>query len=414
MLRRIFWCVSFLFGVAWVAATSTAAEPAFPKLCARIESGEPTTVVCLGDSVTGVYYHTGGVRAYPEMLELALKHTFPTGKLRVVNAGISGNTTIDGLGRLQKDVLDHKPQLVTVMFGLNDMVRVPVADYRANLATIITRCREAGAEVLLCTPNGVVNTAGRPVPKLVEFCDAMKQVGREQQAPVCDVYSAYERIYAVDPLAWRLLFSDQIHPNMDGHRRNALEIAGTISGRDASLDAITPSRPAITKTLARLKAGEPVRVVAMAPYDALIGKALLAVDPQAKVDVRPWSVAGKTLAEIEESAKEIRKNPAIDLVLVAVPLAVTPDAAPTEPQIWSFSWILNHSLAFGKQEWDVVVVAPSITGSKLTANSATREEFTRQMARAQDLTLIAREDPEVDATAEAILVRWLKSQGTRD
>ncbi|MCY2966902.1 MAG: GDSL-type esterase/lipase family protein, partial [Planctomycetota bacterium] len=137
MLRRIFWSVSFLFAVAWVASTATAAEPAFPKLCARIESGEPTTVVCLGDSVTGVYYHTGGVRAYPEMLELALKHTFPTGKLRVVNAGISGNTTIDGLGRLQKDVLDHKPQLVTVMFGLNDMVRVPVADYRANLATII-------------------------------------------------------------------------------------------------------------------------------------------------------------------------------------------------------------------------------------------------------------------------------------
>ncbi|MCY2966132.1 MAG: lysophospholipase, partial [Planctomycetota bacterium] len=129
---------------------------------------------------------------------------------------------------------------------------------------------------------------------------------------------------------------------------------------------------------------------------------------------RPWSVAGKTLAEIEESAKEIRNSPAIDLVLVAVPLAVTPDATPTEPQIWSFSWILNHSLAFGKQEWDVVVVAPSVTGSKLTANSAAREEFTRQMVRAQDLTLIAREETEVDMTSEAILVRWLKSQGTRD
>lgn len=36
-------------------------------------SDQPITIVCLGDSVTGVYYHTGGHRAYPEMLELALK-----------------------------------------------------------------------------------------------------------------------------------------------------------------------------------------------------------------------------------------------------------------------------------------------------------------------------------------------------
>ena len=58
-----------------------------------------TTIVCLGDSVTGVYYHTGGHRAWPEMLELALRQIHPGAAIHVINAGISGHTTTDGLLR---------------------------------------------------------------------------------------------------------------------------------------------------------------------------------------------------------------------------------------------------------------------------------------------------------------------------
>jgi lysophospholipase L1-like esterase len=54
---------------------------------------KPVTIVCLGDSVTGVYYHTGGKRAYPEMLEIAIKRAFPKANVTVINAGISGHTT---------------------------------------------------------------------------------------------------------------------------------------------------------------------------------------------------------------------------------------------------------------------------------------------------------------------------------
>ena len=137
----------------------------------KLRADQKVKVVCLGDSVTGLYYHTGGRRAYPEMLELALHMTYPRAEVTVVNAGISGNKTDDGLNRLAQDVLDHKPDLVTVMFGLNDLTVLPIADFRANLIEIIRRCRAAGAEVMLCTPNSVITTSGRPVPKLVEFCN---------------------------------------------------------------------------------------------------------------------------------------------------------------------------------------------------------------------------------------------------
>jgi lysophospholipase L1-like esterase len=82
---------------------------------------EPVRIVCIGDSITGVYFHTGGLRAYPEMLEIALQKIYPQAQVTVRNAGISGDTTKGALARLDRDVLTHKPHLVTVMFGMNDM-----------------------------------------------------------------------------------------------------------------------------------------------------------------------------------------------------------------------------------------------------------------------------------------------------
>ena len=245
----------------------------------KLAAGQTVKVVCLGDSVTGIYYHTGGRRAYPEMLQLALRMTYPNAEVTVVNAGISGNRTHDGLSRLQQDVLDHQPDLVTVMFGLNDLTVLPIADFRANLTEIIRRCRAAGAEVLLCTPNSIITTSSRPVPKLVEYCQAVKEVGAEQQTPVCDIYAAYEALHARDPLTWRLLLSDEIHPNMDGHKLNAETIGRAITGQEVSLTDVGPPQPALPKTLALVKAGKPVRVLAMEPLDIMIATALTRCSP---------------------------------------------------------------------------------------------------------------------------------------
>ena len=109
------------------------------------DAKEPVRIVCIGDSITGVYYHSGGLRAYPEMLQIALKKLHPKSNITVRNAGISGDTSKGGLARLERDVLAHKPHLVTIMFGMNDLVRVPVADFVANMRQVIQRCRDSGA-----------------------------------------------------------------------------------------------------------------------------------------------------------------------------------------------------------------------------------------------------------------------------
>ena len=102
----------------------------FPEKTRQLltDAKEPVRIVCIGDSITGVYYHSGGMRAYPEMLQIALQKLHPKAKVTVRNAGISGDTSKGGLARLERDVLAQKPHLVTIMFGMNDLVRPTLYD----------------------------------------------------------------------------------------------------------------------------------------------------------------------------------------------------------------------------------------------------------------------------------------------
>ena len=362
-----------------------------------------TTIVCLGDSVTGVYYHTGGHRAYPEMLELALRQAHPHAPIRVINAGISGNSTIDGLARLEQDVLQHHPTLVTISFGLNDMTRVPPEQFRANLEQLIDRCRAAQSLVVLCTPNAVINTDGRPISRLREYCDMIRDVGRRKTVAVCDQYAAGERLKLRAPWTWRLTMSDEIHPNMDGHKRMAEELCRTISGSEISLDAIEPP-PALIRTQAQLAAGNPIKVLAMEPISAMIESAMHQQVPDARVEVTVWPVAGKSLAQLEQDAKDLVRAMKPDLVVLHIPASAV--AENDEQRVHTISWIMNWSLSFGHQEWDCIVVHPSVVDADADSSPAS---LIRKLVRAQHLALLDRK-PGDASDAETIVRAWLQSQ----
>lgn len=377
-------------------------EPA-PTSTPLLEFGDkPQKIVCLGDSVTGVYYHTGGRRAYPEMLEVAIKKAIPKANVNVINAGISGHSTTEGLARLDRDVLDHKPDLVTISFGLNDMGRLTEEQFRTNLETLVTRIREAKARVVLCTPNSVITTAGRPIEKLKRYCDVIHAIAKSLQLPVCDQFAAGESLRARDAWAFRCTLSDEIHPNMDGHKRMAEELCRTIAGRTVSLADVGPLHPALVKTRSHLENSKPVKVLAMPPFDALIGPALKELKPGVAVEVTPWPTDGKSLVEIEESAKQTVRTLKPDLVIIAVPAVAA--AATDEEFFKSYSWIMNWSLSFAYQEWDCLVVHPGVA-SPDAPNP--RADLIRQLVKAQELILIDRPAGDTSA-AEALFKNGIK------
>ncbi len=396
-------CLCFFVLVAGAPAISNAAE-SFPRFRAVLDNHKrPVKVVCFGDSVTGVYYHTGGRRAYAKLVELGLSESYPRTQIEVINAGISGHTTRDALARIDKDVLAHKPDLVTVMFGLNDMTRVPLPEYRDNLKQIIKRCRDAGAEVLLCTPNSVYDSKSRPIKKLEQYVTAVKQVAQMEQVPVADCYAAYESLRERDAFAWSSLMSDEIHPNLDGHKLIAEEIVQAAIGKRVSLKETPVSQPAASHTQSRLKENQPLHIVAMPPFDEQFKVAIRQRYPQADMKITTWETAGKSLRDIEEQAKKVR-NLKPDLVVIAVPTEVT--AQSEQQYLKTFSWILNYSLSFGHREWDVIGIDPSLTGENFSVQQRKRARLIRQLFRAQDLPLVTGK-PKTDTPLSEVIADWL-------
>ena len=103
-------------------------------------------IVAFGDSLTAGYGTDAG-DSYPDFLEQDLNAK--GFHYHVINAGVSGNTTKDGVERLD-DVVSLKPVLVIVAFGGNDGLRgLPIDSTRKNLDQMVSTLQRAGIKVVL-------------------------------------------------------------------------------------------------------------------------------------------------------------------------------------------------------------------------------------------------------------------------
>ena len=76
-------------------------------------------------------------------------------EIRVINAGIGGNNSRNLLARIDSDVLRHRPDLVILMVGSNDMLNsnnaVPLAEYEKNLDQLAAKIVRSGSKLVLMT-----------------------------------------------------------------------------------------------------------------------------------------------------------------------------------------------------------------------------------------------------------------------
>ena len=106
-------------------------------------------IVCLGDSITG-QPNLRLFLKYSYLLDCMLEARLGPGAATVVNRGIAGDTTAGALRRLRRDVLELRPDIVTILLGGNDgCQKMDPAGTRANLQEIVRQVRAAGAKALL-------------------------------------------------------------------------------------------------------------------------------------------------------------------------------------------------------------------------------------------------------------------------
>jgi len=165
--------------------------------------GPNEVIVAFGDSLT---FGTGATESesYPAALGQLIGR-------KVVRAGVPGEVTEGGLQRLPAVIEEHRPALMIVCLGGNDMLRkVDEAQIKANLREIIRTIRAGGISVVL---------VGVPRPALItSTAEFYAEIAKEFNVP-------YEGKVVTDVLYQRELKSDTIHPNARGYRKMAEAIA---------------------------------------------------------------------------------------------------------------------------------------------------------------------------------------------
>ena len=200
--RPLFWhfACSALLALLFAVASGCGENAKLPRLA----TGD--MIVAFGDSLT---FGTGAGEheSYPAVLaQLAGRP--------VIREGVPGEVTEQGLRRLPQVLDEHRPRLVIVCLGGNDLLRkVPKDTIKANLRQMLKMIRDRGAAAVLI---------GVPQPALLSGTpEFYAELAAEFKVPY-DGKIVKEVLFTAD------LKSDPIHPNAKGYRRIAEAVAGLL------------------------------------------------------------------------------------------------------------------------------------------------------------------------------------------
>ena len=189
----------------------------------RLLSGEPVTYLVYGDSIStgceAIYKKDAYFNLFARKLEQVTG-----GRVNLVNESVGGETSREGVKRFAQAVEKHRPDLVSIAYGVNDMCLrgdhsdVSPAEYREHMVTMLGQARAAGAEVILITnltpnPHWVYTN-----PAFREHAQELRRVAREYGVPLADVQALWESEQAMGKNLSDLLLNDVNHPTTYGHR----------------------------------------------------------------------------------------------------------------------------------------------------------------------------------------------------
>jgi len=207
-------------------------------ISAKLRRGEAVTVVAFGDGVTAgctidpqrdesITYH----RQWHDRLAADNPHL----KLTIINRGELGQTIDDAHERLDRDVINAKPEVVIVAFGVNDCRTGPerIDHFERELSRLVWRIRQSRTAVVLMTTNmlnfratpeaialapfaqqtAAVQTAGWTT----HYVNRVREIAAERDVPLADGYAQWSaaRARGVDTDA--LLINRANHPDRAGH-----------------------------------------------------------------------------------------------------------------------------------------------------------------------------------------------------
>ena len=202
-----------------------------------VTSGEK--IAFLGDSITAAGRRPGG---YCQLVLAALKdhgiEAIP------VFAGIGGHKSNQMLARLEKDVLRHKPDWMTLSCGVNDVWHgargVDLPSYKKNITAIVDQAQAAGVKVMLLTSTMIREDQANALnQKLAPYNDFLKALAKEKKCLLADLNADMQaalKEFPPDAPKGKQLTSDGVHMNKAGNVMMARGVAKAFGLSDKQLD----------------------------------------------------------------------------------------------------------------------------------------------------------------------------------
>jgi lysophospholipase L1-like esterase len=185
----------------------------------KLETGGSFKILVYGDSIAAGGDATSEALRFQQRYAEHLRRQFPAAAIEVKNGATGGDSTREGLTRLEEKVLARDPDLVLMGFGMNDhnVGGVPLADFKLNLLTIIAAIREkTGAEILLFStfpPNPDWKFGSH---RMGDYAAATREAAAEAACAYADVYGPWTKLLQRKDCS-SLLGNNINHPNDFGH-----------------------------------------------------------------------------------------------------------------------------------------------------------------------------------------------------
>jgi lysophospholipase L1-like esterase len=190
------------------------------------------TLLLTGDSITDCGRSQPlGLRGklgdgYVSILDSQLAANFPSKTIRVLNTGISGNRVTDLKLRWHDDVLNHKPDCLSIMIGINDVWRrfdtlgdsAPVTPKRFEkiYRELLEQSASQIPKIILMTPFLIEANPTDPMRQMMsQYGLIVQQLAKDFAAYFVDTQAAFDAYLKHQPAT--SLSDDRVHPNQIGH-----------------------------------------------------------------------------------------------------------------------------------------------------------------------------------------------------
>ena len=205
-----------------------------------VQVGKKETFICIGDSITDCNRMDSHIPlgwGYVKMFNDMLLGLAPQKQIKVINKGLSGNTTLDLKQRWADDVLYHKPQWLSILIGINNVHRVkeriPIwkelapDNYERDYRIILKETSKLKCTIILMEPfyisvDKTDQWRGEILKDLQVYRRIVWKLSKEFKTRLIKLQDVFEK--SMEYNNPETFAAEPVHPNLTGHQVIATEL----------------------------------------------------------------------------------------------------------------------------------------------------------------------------------------------